>query len=250
MLSCLVDGCSMEATARIVHVAPNTVAKFLVDLGKACTRYQARVFENIFCKRIQCDEIWSFVGCKEKNVTNNGKRQGDTWTWIACDPDTKLVPCWFIGRRDSESAKKFMRRLARHLSLGSTQITTDGLKAYINAIKEILWIETSYGMVEKKIRCQWRRSQNQIYRERKDGNFWKPRPRHNEYLHRGTAKFDHENVNAPLHSKNKWLLQKNRKPPLCYRLAFYVLQLRQNSFHIEHNPSSSRRNCKSCLEFG
>lgn len=140
----------MEATARIVHVAPNTVAKFLVDLGKACTRYQARVFENIFCKRIQCDEIWSFVGCKEKNVTNNGKRQGDTWTWIACDPDTKLVPCWFIGRRDSESAKKFMRRLARHLSLGSTQITTDGLKAYINAIKEILWIETSYGMVEKK----------------------------------------------------------------------------------------------------
>lgn len=149
MLSCLVDGCSMEATARIVHVAPNTVAKFLVDLGKACTRYQARVFENIFCKRIQCDEIWSFVGCKEKNVTNNGKRQGDTWTWIACDPDTKLVPCWFIGRRDSESAKKFMRRLARHLSLGSTQITTDGLKAYINAIKEILWIEPVMAWLRK-----------------------------------------------------------------------------------------------------
>jgi hypothetical protein len=73
-----------------------TIQNLLLDLGKACSEYQDKVFRNLNCKRVQCDEIWSFIGCKEKNVTPDNKDNGwgDVWTWVSMDPQTKLVPCW------------------------------------------------------------------------------------------------------------------------------------------------------------
>src|SRR5690349_3559822 len=108
VVRCLVDGCSMRATSRITGVARNTIDKLLVELGAACSRYQDATLRNLSCKRIQVDECWAFCYCKQKSVTDEiAERQiaGDIWTWAAIDADTKLVPCWTLGKRDAETAE-------------------------------------------------------------------------------------------------------------------------------------------------
>src|SRR5438094_7520899 len=101
VVAALVEGNSLRAVTRMTGVNRTTIMKLLCDLGRACSEYQDTAFRNLQCKRIQCDEIWSFVGAKEKNCTAEMKSKGagDVWTWVALDADTKLVPCWFIGDR-------------------------------------------------------------------------------------------------------------------------------------------------------
>jgi hypothetical protein len=103
VVAALAEGNSLRAVTRMTGVHRTTVMKLLCDLGAACSEYQDRVFRDLKCKRVQCDEIWSFVGAKEKNCSAEMKKdgKGDVWTWVALDADTKLVPCWFIGNRDA-----------------------------------------------------------------------------------------------------------------------------------------------------
>jgi len=138
ILRCLVEGNSIRATVRITGAAKNTVSKLLKDAGAACGEYQDKVLRDLPCERIQCDEIWSFCYAKQKNVPEHLKNTvgyGDVWTWTALCADTKLVPCWHIGGRDAEAAKCFMDDLASRLS-HRVQLTTDGLKAYLNAVED------------------------------------------------------------------------------------------------------------------
>src|SRR4030043_1998238 len=103
VVAALVEGNSIRATCRMTGVAKNTVVKLLVDLGKACSEYQDKALRNLTCNRIQCDEIWAFCYAKEKNVPKDKKGlfgYGDIWTFTALDADTKLIPSWYIGRRD------------------------------------------------------------------------------------------------------------------------------------------------------
>ena len=104
ILHCIVEGNSLRATSRLTDTAINTVVNLMIEAGKACTMYQDKAMRNLKCRRLQCDEIWGFVGCKEKNVPEAQKNQGrgSVWTWTALDAETKLVPCWFIGSRDAE----------------------------------------------------------------------------------------------------------------------------------------------------
>jgi len=102
ILRCLVEGQSIRATARTAEVSKNTVSKLMVDAGDACAEYQDKVLADLPCERIQCDEIWSFVYAKEKNVAKAKSAPmdaGDVWTWTAICADTKLVPSWRIGDR-------------------------------------------------------------------------------------------------------------------------------------------------------
>jgi IS1 family transposase len=134
VVRCLVDGNSMRATARIAGVARNTIDKLLIELGSACSEYQDTTLRNLTCKRIQVDEIWAFCYCKEKNVGEGMvDGAGDAWTWAAIDADTKLVPCWTIGKRDPVTADVFVSDLASQLA-DRVQLTSDGLKTYFNAI--------------------------------------------------------------------------------------------------------------------
>jgi IS1 family transposase len=135
ILDCLAEGNSMRATARLTGVSINTVVKLLIEAGNACSRYQDQVFRNLKSKLIQCDEVWAFVGCKEKSATAEQKEKGrgDVWTWAAIDSDTKLIPCWYIGTRDGGAAYHFIHHLASRLASG-VQLTTDGRKAYLNAV--------------------------------------------------------------------------------------------------------------------
>src|SRR5579864_6288532 len=114
VVAALVEGNSIRATVRMTGVAKNTIVKLLAEVGTACAEYQQRVFRNLPCKRIQCDEIWSFCYAKQKNVPSDKQGQfgyGDVWTWTAICADTKLVPSWAIGGRDSTTAYWFMHDL-------------------------------------------------------------------------------------------------------------------------------------------
>ena len=137
VVSALVEGNSIRATVRMTGVAKNTIVKLLADLGKACAKYQDKAFNNLPCKHIQCDEIWSFCYAKEKNVPEDKKGEfgyGDVWTFTAICADTKLVPSWFIGNRDLESATIFLKDLAGRLA-NRIQLTTDGHKMYLDAVE-------------------------------------------------------------------------------------------------------------------
>jgi IS1 family transposase len=123
----------------------------LVDLGVVCADYQDRHHRNLKLANLQCDEIWSFVGSKEKNVpveTRGQYGRGDVWTWTAIDRDTKLIPCWHVGLRNALDADTFISDLADRL-LGTPQITTDGLKVYISAIRQSFGEMVDYAMLVK-----------------------------------------------------------------------------------------------------
>jgi IS1 family transposase len=128
----------------------NTVAKLLRDLGAACSEYQDKGFRNLKCRRIQCDEISSFIGSKEKNTSAEKKAQGcgDCWTWTAIDPETKLIPCWFVGTRDGGAAYHFIHDLKARLA-SRVQLTTDGHRAYLNAVEDAFGAEIDYAMLVK-----------------------------------------------------------------------------------------------------
>ena len=147
----LVEGNSLRATARMSDVSRNTVDKLLKEAGAACLDFQDKVFVNLNCKRIQCDEIWSFVYAKAKNVPEELKEQdgvGDVWTWTAIDADTKLVPCWHVGNRTIEHAEQFIGDLASRLA-NRVQLSTDGHRPYLNAIQKSFGNDIDYGRLIK-----------------------------------------------------------------------------------------------------
>jgi IS1 family transposase len=151
ILHLLVEGNSLRATARLADVSFNTTAKLFVDAARACADYQDRTLRNLKCKRLQLDEIWSFVYAKQKSLPRAKSappNAGDVWTWVAIDADTKLVPSWRIGDRSSATAVAFTDDLASRLA-SRVQITTDGHKAYLEAIEESFGADVDYAMLVK-----------------------------------------------------------------------------------------------------
>jgi len=151
IVAALVEGNSIRATVRMTGAAKNTVVKLLVDLGEACARYQDATLRGLTCRRIQCDEIWSFCYAKAKNVPAEHKGDfgyGDVWTWTAIDADSKLVLSWCIGGRDSYTALAFMQDVARRLTQ-RVQLTTDGHKAYLEAVERTFGQNIDYAMLQK-----------------------------------------------------------------------------------------------------
>jgi IS1 family transposase len=151
VVAALVEGNSIRATCRMTGVSKNTVVKLLGDLGLVCSIYQDRVMRDLPCARIQCDEIWSFVGMKQKNVPDEKQGEfgyGDVWTWVALDADTKLVPSYRVGSRDLADAVSFIADLAKRLR-HRVQLTTDGNRAYITAVDRAFKSDIDYGMLVK-----------------------------------------------------------------------------------------------------
>ncbi len=141
----------MRATARLCGISINTVVKMVCDAGEACTRYMDKAFRNLSCERLQADEVWSFIGAKEKNATpenRTAKGHGDCWTWTAIDADTKLIPAWYVGTRDAMAAYRFMNDLASRLS-NRVQLTTDGHRAYLQAVEDAFGDGIDYAMLVK-----------------------------------------------------------------------------------------------------
>lgn len=149
IINLLVEGMSMRAIARTCDVSRNTVNKLLIDTGTACLKFHDENVKGVTSKRVQCDEIWSFVYAKKKNVpeTMHGKA-GDVWTWTGIDSDTKLIISWFVGNRDYLSANEFMQDLAGRLK-NRVQLTTDGLKAYLEAVDDAFGGDIDFAQLHK-----------------------------------------------------------------------------------------------------
>jgi len=151
LISVLVEGNSLRATARICDVAFNTVLKFVTQIGKVCAEYQDQAFHNLKCKQVQCDEIWSLCYAKQKNVPKDKQGIfgfGDIWTWVAMDGEKKLVPSFLVGNRDAVTAKMFIDDLASRLA-NRVQLTTDGNKVYLEAVEGAFGCDVDYAMLVK-----------------------------------------------------------------------------------------------------
>ena len=151
IIACLVEGNSIRSTSRITGAAKGTVIKLLADIGKVCSEYQDKVLRDLECKKIQCDEIWSFCAMKEKNVPEDKKGQlgyGDVYTWTAICAESKLVLSWLVGRRDVESATMFINDLADRLK-HRVQLTTDGYSPYLTAVEDAFGADIDYSQLIK-----------------------------------------------------------------------------------------------------
>jgi IS1 family transposase len=151
VIKCLCEGLSIRSTVRMTGVAKNTIVKLLAEIGEACNTFQDKTLRNLPCKRIQCDEIWSFVGAKEKNVPREKRGQfgmGDVWTWTALCAETKLIVSWRVGDRDAGTAHEFTTDLAARLA-NRVQLTSDGHRVYLNAIEAAFGSNVDYAMLVK-----------------------------------------------------------------------------------------------------
>jgi IS1 family transposase len=138
IIAALVEGVGIRATARMAGVSKDTVMKLWVEMGEACARFQDEALRDLTCNRLQVDEVWSFVYAKAKNVPAEKAGEfgyGDVWTFTAIDADTKLIPSFMIGTRDSGTATAFMQDLAGRLT-NRVQLTTDGHKMYLSAVED------------------------------------------------------------------------------------------------------------------
>jgi len=136
ILGMMVEGVSIRTISRMTGASKNTIVKLLADAGNACVDYQDRALRNLPCKRVQADEIWSFVYAKQKNVPQEKRGQlgyEDVWTWTALDADNKLIVCWHVGTRDADAAYAFMMDVAGRLA-NRVQLTTDSHAAYLSAV--------------------------------------------------------------------------------------------------------------------
>ena len=153
ILNMLVEGSSMRAISRVVGVSINTVTKLLVDAGIACNRIHNERVQDVRASRVQCDEIWSFCYAKAKNV---GRAEaapegaGDVWTWTGLDSDSKLIISWLVSTgRDSGYAIEFMDDVLRERLANRVQLSTDGHKAYLEAVEGAFGGYVDYGQLVK-----------------------------------------------------------------------------------------------------
>jgi IS1 family transposase len=156
VINCLIEGCSIRATVRMTGVAKKTVMRLLVEVGEVCAVYQDQAFRNLRCKRLQLDEMWAWIYCKEKNRTEEIARKqpdaGDVWLWVAVDADSKLVPSWRLGQRDLATATDFVNDLAQRVK-GRVQVTTDALRTYVNVIEDAFGSEVDFAQLHKVYRA-------------------------------------------------------------------------------------------------
>ncbi len=151
VVNCLIEGCSLRSTVRLTGVAKKTVSRILVEVGEACAAYHDKIMRNLPCKVIQVDEVWSFTYAKQANIPEHLQGQdgiGDTWTWIAIDADTKLIPCWHVGLRDAAAAYAFIHDLKGRLA-NRVQLTSDGHRPYLLAVEDAFGADIDFSMLIK-----------------------------------------------------------------------------------------------------
>jgi IS1 family transposase len=151
ILHMLCEGSSMRSISRVADVSINTVSKLLTQAGEACIAIHNDNVQGVEASRIECDEIWSFCYAKKKNVKTAKaapEGAGDVWTWTAIDADTKLIVSFLVGGRDAGYALEFMDDLRSRLA-NRVQLTTDGHKAYLEAVEEAFGADVDYAQLVK-----------------------------------------------------------------------------------------------------
>lgn len=149
ILNCLVGGNSIRVTSGLTGAARNTISKLIKDVGLVCTEFQNKTLRELTCKRVQADEIWPYIGGRNKNLPPERHiLEGTFWTWISMDADSRLVFHWHVGKRDSSVAHHFMSGMAERLK-GRIQLTTDGFRSYVDAVECAFGSDIDYAMRSK-----------------------------------------------------------------------------------------------------
>lgn len=150
VIRCLVDGASVRATERMTGVHRDTTLRLLQRVGAGCKALMDEKMQDLPCERIQVDEIWGYVGKKQRHLTlhDDPREKGDFWTFVALDPDTKLIPSYKVGKRDRETANAFVTDLASRLA-NRVQLSSDALAAYVEAVDRAFGTQVDYGQIVK-----------------------------------------------------------------------------------------------------
>jgi IS1 family transposase len=150
VINCLVEGNSIRSTERMTNTHRDTVMRLMVEVGTGCAGLMDEKMRDLPCQRIQVDEIWAYVQKKQRQVTANDNRArvGDQWTFVALDPDTKLIPSFLVGKRDLPTATRFMFDLSERLA-NRVQLSSDALRAYVDATERAFGADIDYGQAVK-----------------------------------------------------------------------------------------------------
>ena len=149
VIGALVEGNSIRSVERMTGTHRDTIMRLGFEVGQGCHRLAHEKMRNLSCRRIECDEIWSYVRKKQAQLKPGEKvRAGDFWTFVALDPETKLVPTYFTGKRTAQNAYAFMQDLHSRLA-NRVQLSTDGLVSYINAVEDAFGGDVDFEQVVK-----------------------------------------------------------------------------------------------------
>jgi IS1 family transposase len=149
IISGLAEGMSMRALARTTGVHQDTICRLGVRIGQGCAALLDAKMRNLNCRYLQLDEIWGFIGKKEKHISfDDDPTLGDVWTFCAIDSETKIVPAFKVGKRDHRTANAFLSEIPSRLK-SRPHLSTDGLRAYVEAVENAFGMDVDYGMVIK-----------------------------------------------------------------------------------------------------
>jgi IS1 family transposase len=149
IINCLVEGNSIRSTERMTNTHRDTIMRLLVQVGEGCAKIMDEKMHDLDCKRLQVDEIWSYVGKKQAQLKpGESVRAGDFWTFVALDPDTKLVPAYRVGKRTKVNAVAFMSDVSERLT-NRLQISSDALRSYVDAVEQAFGADVDYGQAVK-----------------------------------------------------------------------------------------------------
>lgn len=151
VISALIEGSSIRSTSRMTGVHKKTIMKVLKKVGEQCSRILDSKMKGLSCKVIECDEVWTFVRKKERKLTDEEKiigEDGDQYIFVGLDPETKLIPAFVVGKRDSSTTNIFLWEL-RNRIVGHPQLTTDGFKPYLEAVEQAFGSEVDYATLVK-----------------------------------------------------------------------------------------------------
>ena len=156
VLNALLEGCSIRATSRMTGVHKKTIMRLLVEAGEHCSTVMDRWMRSVHCDTIEADELWCFVGKKQRRLTPEEKltgELGDQYTFIAFDPLTKLVPVVIVGKRTEMTTLDFVRQMRARIP-NRIQLSTDGFQPYISAVKHVYGFQIDYAQIDKRYEAE------------------------------------------------------------------------------------------------
>jgi len=254
IISALVEGNSLRATARMCHADVHTVMSLLESVGRACAEYHDKAVRNLTSKRIQCDEIWSFCYAKEKNLPEELKGKfgfGDVWTWVALDAQSKLVVSWHVGGRNAYHAQVFMHDVASRLS-NRVQLTSDGHRVYLDAVEAAFGNDIDYAMLIKLYSSDRGEGgsalqSGRVHRVPRPEDHWASQPA--PYLDklRRASEPDYANADAPIHAIDERVLQEDRQSHRGDCASLHALQLLPDSSDVARYSCDGGWHLRPCL---
>jgi IS1 family transposase len=234
VLHSLMEGMSIRATAGLFGVSKTTILKLIEDAGQAAAWYQDRVLRNLKCERLQADEQWGFVGCKQRNrgtAKNLKPGMGDAWLWTCICADTKLVVTFYVGERDGNAAYQLLRDLSERLDGRKFQLTTDGWRAYLSAIGFVFDpYEVDFAQLQKQYGPSYEGASGSAERRYSPalciGAIKVPIMGNPDPKHISTSYAERNNLNVRMHSRRMTRLTNAFSKKIenhCYAMALHFL---------------------------